>query len=43
MGNYLASFDPDVEDEMNIRWKIEEKRRLVLMFLRDAKPLLLAQ
>jgi hypothetical protein len=37
MDGYLATFSS--VDEID-RWKVEEKRRLVLMFLQDAKPLL---
>ncbi len=38
MEEYLDSID-DTED-VDARWKAEEKRRLVLRFLQDAKPLL---
>lgn len=38
MEEYLNSID-DTED-VDARWKAEEKRRLVLRFLQDAKPLL---
>ena len=37
MDGYLATFSS--VDEID-RWKVEEKRRLILMFLHDAKPLL---
>jgi hypothetical protein len=41
MEEYLDSID-DTED-VNARWKAEEKRRLVLRFLQDAKPMLQEQ
>lgn len=35
-----SSITVDGKIETDMQWKIEEKRRLVLMFLKDAKPLL---
>ncbi|MGA7749517.1 MAG: hypothetical protein WCA63_05165 [Gallionella sp.] len=38
MQGYFATYDE--ANETDLRWRIEEKRRLVLRFLQDAKPLL---